>query len=709
MRSALRRSILAAAFAAPFVLAAPAALAQTTTPPVAERREHVDTLHGIIRSDPYFWLREKSDPAVRAYLEAENAYAEHVLSPLAELQEELYEEMLGRIQQTDLSVPTLDNGYFYYTRTEEGRQYPIFARKHGSLDAPEQILLDVNALAEGQTFMSIGTLQPSDNAQLLAYSTDSTGFRQYMLQVKDLRTGEVLPDRAERVVTAAWARDNRTLFYTVEDPVTKRPYRLYRHVLGSPEHELIYEEPDERFSVYVSRTRSDEYLLTYIGSLTTTEIRYLPSDDPTGEWKQVAARVQDREYDVDHRGDEFFITVNDTGRNFRLVKAPVSNPSEANWTEVIPHRDDVMLQSAMLFRNHLVTYERAEGLPRIVIRDLRTNEAHAVSFPEPVYSAFLSGNAEFDTNVLRYAYQSFVTPSSVFDYDMDSREATLLKQQAVLGGYDASQYASERVWATARDGTRVPVSLVYRKDTPRDGSAPLLLYSYGSYGSSSNVGFSSNRLSLLDRGMIYALAHIRGGGDLGKAWHDAGRMQHKMNTFTDFIDVAEHLVENDYTSSERLVIEGGSAGGLLMGAVTNLRPDLFRAVIAHVPFVDVINTMLDETLPLTVGEFEEWGNPKIAEQYEWIAAYDPYTNVWARDYPAMLVKTSFNDSQVMYHEPAKWVAKLRSVKTDDNPLLFVTNMGAGHGGASGRYDRLREIALDYAFVLWQVGLVPEVF
>lgn len=707
----LSHSRLAVVIAA-CVLPLPLAAQQTALqPPVAERRTHVDTLHGEVRSDDYFWLREKSDPAVAAYLEAENAYAEQVLAPLAGLRETLYQEMLGRIKQTDLSVPYRDNGYFYYSRTEEGKQYPVIARKRGSLDAPEEVLLDVNRLAEGQSFMSVGYVEPSPDAQLLAYGTDSTGYRQYVLHVKDLRTGQLLDTRAERLRSVAWADDNRTLFYTVEHPVTKRAYQIYRHVLGTPTHELLYEEPDERFNLYVGRTSSDEYLLLHISSLTTSEVRYLRADDPAGEWRQVAPRVQDREYDVGHHGDSFYIRVNDTGRNFRLVKAPVTDPAERNWTEVIPHRDDVMLQGVQLFRNHMLAYERADALPRLVIHDLRNGGSHEVAFPEPVYSVFPTSNAEFDTNILRYAYQSFVTPSSVYDYDMDTRQATLLKQQEVLGGYDPTQYESERVWAVARDGTRVPVSLVYRKGTPRDGTAPMLLGGYGSYGASSNVSFSSNRLSLLDRGLIVGTAHIRGGGDLGQAWHDQGRMQHKINTFTDFIDVAEHLVKEGYTSSDRLVIEGGSAGGLLMGAVTNMRPDLFRAVIAHVPFVDVINTMLDETLPLTVGEFEEWGNPKIAEQYRWIRAYDPYTNVAARGYPAMLVKTSFNDSQVMYHEPAKWVAKLRAHKTDDNPLLFVTNMAAGHGGSSGRYDRLREIALDYAFMLWQVGAAgvrPEV-
>jgi oligopeptidase B len=622
------------------------------------------------------------------------------------LREQLYKEMLGRIKQTDLSVPFRRGDYFYYSRTVEGQQYPIFARKRGSLDAPEQITVDLNELAKGQTFMSLGAYQVSDDGNLLAFSIDSTGYRQYALRVKDLRTGERLPEAVARVRSVAWAADNRTLFYTVEDSITKRSHRLYRHVLGSPEHTLLYEEKDERFSVYVSRTRSRELLVMDVGSLTSSEVRILPANNPTGEWKLVSARVPEREYDVDHHGDKLYIRVNDEGRNFRLVTAPVSDPSDENWTQVIPHRADVMLEGVELFANHLVASERRSALNEITITDLRTGQSHKIAFPEPVYTAFTTSNAEFNTNLLRFSYTSFVTPNSVFDYNMDTRQQTLLKEQPVLGGYDRTRYTSERIYATAKDGTKIPLSLVYRKDVRRDGRAPALLEAYGSYGAPSSVFFSSNKLSLLDRGMVLALAHIRGGGDLGKAWHDAGRMKSKMNTFSDFIAAAERLIDQKYTSRDRLAIQGGSAGGLLMGAVTNMRPDLFKVVISHVPFVDVINTMLDETLPLTVGEFEEWGNPKKKDEYEYMKQYDPYGNLARKDYPAMLVKTSFNDSQVMYHEPAKYVAKLRVLKTDKNPLIFVTNMGAGHGGASGRYDRLREIALDYAFMLWQLGLAP---
>ena len=676
--------------------------------PTAEKRVHVDTLHGDVRHDDYFWLRVKSDPSVRTYLEAENRYADAVLAPLTPLRDRLYQEMLARIKQTDLSVPYLNNGWYYYTRTIEGQQYPIFARKRGSLAAPEQITLDQNAMAKGQSFMGIGAYNVSDDANLLAYSFDSTGYRQYALRVKDLRTSALLPVSAERVTSVTWAADNKTLFYAVEHPVSKRSYQVYRHVLGTSEHELLYEEKDERFSTYVGRSRSKHYLFMYVGSLTSDEQYFMPAYQPTAKWTMISPRKENREYSADHHGDKFYIRVNDTGRNFRLVTAPATDPRETNWRELIPHRADVMFNGVTLFANHMVRSERENGLPQIVITDMRTNETHKLAFPEPVYSAGLSANAEWNTKVLRYGYQSLVTPSSIFDYDMDARTSTLLKETEVLGGYDKSRYTSERVYAKAGDGTMVPISLVYRKDVKRDGSAPMHLQAYGSYGSSSDVGFSSNRVSLLDRGVIVATAHIRGGGEMGKAWHDQGRMLNKINTFTDFIDCAEHLIAQQYTSKERLVIQGGSAGGLLMGAVTNMRPDLFKAVITDVPFVDVINTMLDETLPLTVGEFEEWGNPKKKEEYEYMKRYDPYLNLEAKDYPSILVRTSFNDSQVMYHEPAKYTAKLRELKTDTNPLLLVTNMGAGHGGASGRYDRLKEIALGYAFLLWQAGVDGQV-
>jgi|CXWL01.1.fsa_nt_gi oligopeptidase B len=697
-----RRAIFAAFWLA---MSAATATAGPLTPPVAPRQPHVETLHGDSRSDDWFWLHEKTNPAVRQYLEAENAYAAQEMAPLADLQDALYKEMLDRIQQTDLSVPYRQGGFWYYTRTEEGKQYSIYCRKQGTLQAPEQIILDVNELAKGHRYTAVSMLEPSDDGALIAVAVDTTGYRQYALFVKDLKTGTMLPDTFGKIVEAVWAADNRTLFYTTED-AAKRPYRFYRHELGSKAPDvLVYEEADEKFEIAPERTRSGKFLLLDIASHTTSEVRYVAADQPLDAWRVVEPRVAGREYDLDHRGNQFYIRVNDTGRNFRLVWAPVVSPDRAHWTELLPHRDDVMLQGIGLFADFYMTSERRNGLPEIGLTDLTTGAVQHVTFPEPAYQASPSTNREFATHAIRYTYQSFVTPPSVYDYDVQAQASRLLKQTAVLGDYESGRYASERIFATAKDGTQVPVSLVYRKDMPRNGTAPLYLYGYGSYGSSAPVTFSSSRLSLLDRGFVYAVAHIRGGGELGKKWHDAGRMENKMNTFTDFVDCAEHLTAHGYGARDKVVIEGRSAGGLLIGATLNLRPDLFRAAIVGVPFVDVINTMNDATLPLTVGEFEEWGNPQIAAQYIWLKAYCPYTNLAARSYPTMLVRTSFNDSQVSYHEAAKYVAKLRALKTDRNPLLLLCNMGAGHGGASGRYDRLRDTAADYAWVLQQVGQV----
>jgi len=672
-------------------------------PPVAARKAKQVTLHGETRTDDFFWLREKSDPAVAAYLEAENKYAKAILLPTEKLQEKLYNEMLGRIKQTDLSVPYKEGDYFYYSRTEEGKQYPIHCRKKGSLDAPEQVTLDVNELAKGQKFTALGASTVSDDGKLLAYSVDFTGFRQYTLQIKNLETGEFFADKAEKVVSVAWAADNKTIFYTVEDPA-KRSYRLYRHRIGETGDTLVYEEKDELFRVHVGRTRSKAYIVLSIGSHTTSEARYLKADSPDGGFRVILPRKHMTEYSVDNRGDSFYMLVNDKGRNFRLVTMPVSDPSPAKWKELVAHDPAVMLEDFDLFAGHLVLYQRKNGLPEIRVTNFQTGQAHNVSFPEPAYSVFPSTNREWNTSKLRYSYQSFITPGSIFDYDMNTREAKLLKQTEVLGGYDPKQYESERIYATAKDGTKIPISIVYKKGLAKDGKAPLFLEGYGSYGYPNSVTFSSSDLSLLDRGFITGIAHIRGGGEMGKSWHDQGRMKNKMNTFTDFIAAAEYLIKEKYTSKDRLAIVGGSAGGLLMGAVTNMRPDLFKVVVSHVPFVDVINTMSDATLPLTVGEFEEWGNPAKKDEYDYIKRYCPYTNLAAKEYPTMLVKTSFNDSQVMYWEPAKYVAKLRTLKTDRNPLLFVVNMAAGHGGSSGRYDRLRELALDYAFLLSQLGI-----
>jgi oligopeptidase B len=682
----------------------PAPTETPAQPPFARKVPKVDTVHGQQRDDDYFWLRQKPDPQVAAYLEAENAYADAVMKPTEGLQAALYKEMLGHIKETDLSVPYRNGAYLYYSRTEEGQQYPIYCRRKGGPEGPEEVTLDLNELARDFKFMALGAYTVSDDGNLLAYSTDNTGFREYTLHVKDLRTGELRPETAEKTGSVVWANDSRTLFYATEDPA-KRPYRLYRLRLGSPvPGDLVYEETDQLFRIGAARSRSKGYIFLISGSLTTTEVRYLPAGQPDGEWKTITPRRHEHEYEADHHGADFYIRTNDKGRNFRLVKAPVSDPRPETWQEVVAHRPEVMLEGLEMFRNHYVLLERERGLQEFRVTDLRTGAAHSLEFPEPTYSAFPGANLEFDTAVFRYTYQSLVTPSSVFDYDMDTKTATLLKEQPVLGGFDRRNYRSERLFATASDGVKVPISIVYKAGTRRDGATPMLLTGYGSYGFPYPVTFSSNRLALLDRGVAFAIAHIRGGGEMGKTWHDDGRMMRKKNTFTDFIAAAEFLIDEKYTSKDRLVVEGASAGGLLMGAVANMRPDLFKAVISRVPFVDVINTMLDASLPLTAGEWEEWGDPRKPEDYAYMLSYSPYDNLAARSYPALLVKTSFNDSQVMYWEPAKYVARLRTLKTDGNPLLLKTDMSAGHGGASGRYDYLHEVAFDYAFVLAQLGL-----
>jgi len=673
-------------------------------PPMAEKKSKTTNIHGEQLLDDYFWLREKTNPAVLAHLQAEDAYAEQVMKPTAALQEKLYKEMLSHIKQTDTNVPYRWGNYFYYTRTEEGKQYPIYCRKRGSLDAPEEIVIDQNELAKGQKFMSIGLFVPSDDGNLLAYSTDNTGYRQYTLQIKDLRNGQLFPERVERVNNLAWATDNKTFFYVTEDAVTKRNDKFYRHVLGTDKTDLIYEEKDELFDIATGRSRDKAVILVEAFSKTSTDVRYLPANDPNASLRVILPRQPEHEYDVDHRGDLFYIRTNKGAKNFRIVTAPVSDPSEKNWKEFVAHRPAVKVEAISLFADHAVLSEWENGLQQLEVIDFKTNKKSNIKFPEPVCSAGLSSNREFNTSVVRYAYNSLVTPTSVFDYDMNTGKSTLLKQQEVPGGFDRANYKSERVFATASDGTKVPISMVYRKGVKLDGSAPLLLYGYGSYGASIPPTFSSNRLSLLDRGVIFAIAHIRGGGELGEEWRQAGRMMNKMNTFTDFIASAEALVKMKYTSSDRLVIEGGSAGGLLMGVVSNLRPDLFKAVVSHVPFVDVLNTMLDATLPLTTSEYIEWGNPNDKPAYEYMKKYSPYDNVAKKNYPATLVKVSLNDSQVPYWEGAKLVAKLRAMKTDNNPLLLKVNFGAGHGGASGRYDALKETAFNYAFMLWQMGI-----
>jgi oligopeptidase B len=673
------------------------------TPPVAKKVPKETILHGDKRVDNYYWLREKSNPEVIDYLKAENAYTDTVTKPIEGFQETLYKEILGRIKQTDLSVPYRLGDYWYYTRTEKGKQYLIQCRKQGSMDGAEQVCLDLNELAKGQKFLGMGAFVVSDNGNLLAYSTDVTGFRQYTLHVKDLRTGEMLPDKIDKVNSVLWAADNQTIFYVTED-AAKRPYRLYRHVLGNAKDDLVYEEKDELYRIAARRSRDKAYLLMASASSNTTEVRYMPSDRPTDVLHVILPREGEHKYQVDHRDGLFYLLTNKDAKNFRLVTAPVAEPGSEHWKEIIPHRKDVFLEGINVFAGHAVVTERENGLEKLRVFDLKTGKENFVNFPEPAYSVFADANPEFNTDVFRYRYQSLVTPSSVYDYDLNTGKTTLRKRTEVLGGYDPAQYTSERIYATASDGAKIPISLVYKKGMQRDGSNPAYLYGYGAYGASIPVGFSPDRLSLLDRGMIFAMAHIRGGKEMGEVWHDQGKMMFKKNTFTDFIAAGDHLVAQKYTSHDRLAIAGGSAGGLLIGAVLNLRPDLCKVAVLQVPFVDVINTMLDESLPLTVGEFLEWGNPKIKEQYEYMKSYCPYTNLAAKDYPAILVRTSLNDSQVMYWEPAKYVAKLRTLKTDKNVLLLKINMAAGHGGSSGRYDALKETAFTDAFVLTQLGI-----
>ena len=672
------------------------------SPPVAATKPHSVTLHGDTRVDDYFWLRDKGAADVTAYLEAENAYADLQMAPTAKLRKTLYDEIVGRIQETDQSAPYRKGAFEYYQRTEEGKQYRTHCRRAPGKPESEQILLDMNALAEGRPFLGLGVYEVSPDGRYLAFSLDETGFRDYTLQIKDLRSGEMLSERIEKVKSVAWASDSKTFFYTVDDE-TKRAHRVRRHRLGAAgDDALLYQEDDERFRVAVWRSRSGEYVFIGAFSHTTSEIQFLPASEPRGAWRMVAERKQDHEYDVSHRGGDFLIRTNDRGRNFRVVRAPVDSPGRSSWKELVAHRDRVMVEGLDVFEGFYVLLERETGLPHIRISHFDGETSHRIGIEEPVYAVYPGNNEEFSASAYRFRYESLTTPDSVFDYDVASKGRTLVKQLEVLGGYDPAAYESERLWATAEDGTQVPISVVYRKGTPRDGSSPMLLAGYGSYGYPYPTGFSHSRVSLLDRGVTVAIAHIRGGGELGKPWHDQGRMEHKMNTFTDFIAVAEHLIAKGYTSSDRLAIQGGSAGGLLMGAVSNLRPDLFRAVVSLVPFVDVLNTMLDDSLPLTVGEYEEWGNPNERGAYFRIKAYCPYTNIKAQPYPAMLIRTSLNDSQVMYWEPAKYVAKLRAHKTDGNPLLFKINMDAGHGGASGRYDYLKETALDYAFLLTEL-------
>ena len=692
------------AVAALFVLAATTAVA--TEPPVARRIPVADTLFGDVRVDDYRWLRDRSDPEVTAYLEAENEYTAAMTAHIDELEETVYQEMVGRIKETDLSVPYLDNGFYYYKRTEEGKQYPIFCRKEGSPDAEEVVLLDQNELAKGHDYFGIGATRVSPDNRLLAYLVDTTGSETFTLHIKDLVTGELLPDVIPEIDYALqWANDSSTLFYTTTDE-TRRSDKLWRHTLGTDPSDdvLVHHETDPGFGVWISRTRSDRYLIMDVGSRDTEEQYLLSADDPFGRFALVQPREDGVEYYLSHRGDEFCIRTNDGAKNYKVMKAPVDAPSKDNWTEVIPHRDGVKIERVENFANHLVVAEREKGQRRIRVMNLDTGDEHYVEFPEPVYAVYPSENREYQTATIRFSYMSHVTPTSIYDYDMGTRERELLKQKEVLGGYDPALYASERLFATAADGTEVPVSILYRRDAKRDEGNPVYLTGYGAYGASMDPWFSSNRLSLLDRGVIYATAHVRGGGEMGEEWWEDGSMLSKMNTFTDFIACSEHLIDEGHATPDGLVATGGSAGGLLMGAIANMRPDLYRIIIADVPFVDVLNTMLDASIPLTVGEYDEWGNPNEEEYYFCIKSYSPYDNVGALDYPDMLITASLNDPRVQYWEPAKWAARLRATKTGDGLLLLKTNMGAGHGGASGRYERFREWAFEYAFMLDRLGL-----
>jgi oligopeptidase B len=680
---------------------------EISAPPVARRVPVADTLFGDVRVDEYRWMRDRSSPEVIAYLEAENAYTESMMRHTEALQEKLYEEMVGRIKETDLSVPYPMNGYLYYERTEEGKQYPVFCRKKGSLEAEEEVLLDENALAEGHDFFEVWARRVSPDTRLLAYAVDTTGAEVFSVFFKDLTTGELLPDViADAEYDIEWANDSRTLFYTTMDPETRRSDRLWRHTLGTEQSAdvLMHHEEDPAYGVWISKTRSGEYIVMDVGSRVTSEEHVLDADNPSGAFSMIEPREKDVEYFLSHTGEHFYFRTNDDeAKNYKVVRAPVASPGKENWETVVPHRDRVKVERIAAFAGHLVLYEREGGLRRLRILELAGGDEHYVEFPDPVYAVYLGDNREFETSLLRFSYESLVTPGSVFDYDMNTRERTLLKQREVLGGYDPGLYDSERLFATAGDGTRVPVSLVYRADLRREGGNPLYLMGYGAYGASMDPWFSSNRLSLLDRGFVYAMAHVRGGGEMGEEWYEAGSMLNKKNTFTDFIACSEHLITEGYAAPGALAATGGSAGGLLIGAVLNMRPDLYGAVVADVPFVDVINTMLDASIPLTVGEYDEWGNPNEEEYYFYMKSYSPYDNVGPMDYPDLLITASLNDQRVQYWEPAKWAARLRAEKTGDGVLLLRTNMGAGHGGSSGRYERLRELAFEYAFILDRLG------
>ena len=677
---------------------------QAPQPPVAPIIEHKEVRHGTSVVDNYYWLRDKSNPKVIKYLEEENAYTEAMTKHLKPFEDSLYNEILSHIKQTDLSVPVRRGDYYYYSRTEEGKQYPIQCRKKG-LDANEEVLLDLNVLGQGKKFAGLGAFVVSDDQNLLAYTIDYVGYRQFSLQVKDLRTGETLPDTMERVDSVAWAADNRTLFLTTEDEVTKRANRAWRHTLGQKVFDPLYEDKDETFSVGIDKTRDKKYLLLSSVSTDTSEVRYLKADQPKSDFTIFLPREKQHRYFLDHRENLFYIRSDKDAKNFQILTAPDNDPDARNWKVFIPHDKDVLVEGMDLFRDFAVAVEKSQALERLRILDFKSGKWSSIPFPEPVYSAFPGDTPDYDSTTYRYSYQSLVTPSSVYDYDTRTGKSVLLKQEEVPGGYDPSQYVSERQWVTVRDGVKVPLSIVYKKGFQRDGTRPLFLFAYGSYGIGMPATFSASRLALLDRGLPYVIAHIRGGDDMGEQWHDDGKLMNKLNTFNDFIDCAEYLIQQKWTSKDRLLIEGGSAGGLLMGAVVNMRPDLFRAVHLAVPFVDVMNDMMDASLPLTTTDYLEWGNPNDKAAYDYILKYSPYDNLHKAAYPPMLFTESLNDSQVSYWEAAKFVAKARTLNTDNNPILLKMKMEpAGHGGASGRYDQIRDRAFELSWLLSQVGI-----
>lgn len=675
-------------------------------PPIAKRVAHELVAHGDTRVDDYYWLRGREDPEVIAYLEAENTYTQAATAHTAELRAELLAELTGRVVPDDSTAPVRSRDYFYYARWVAGGEHPLYCRKPGSPDADEQIILNADALAQGHEFFDTGGLSFSENQQLMAYATDTVGRRFYTIHIQDLRTGELLSDVIPDVAgELEWANDDATLFYTKQDPETLRTDQLFRHTLGSDPSEdaLVYAEQDETFELGLWKTKSRAYLVLDSSSTLSSEVRVLPAAAPLTQPRVVQARERGLEYDVDHMGEHFFIRTNLDAKNFRLMKTPVGATDKTHWQEVIAHREDVLLEGFELFAEHLVLEQRSRGLTQLSIRRWDGGEGHDLDFGEPAYLAYATGNDELDTATLRYSYSSMTTPDAEYDYDMNTRQKTLVKQLEVRGGFAAEDYVTQRLEAPARDGVDVPISLVYRRDLPLDGTSALLLYAYGSYGSSMDAEFSASVLSLLDRGFVYAIAHVRGGEELGRDWYEDGKLLHKSNTFTDFIDVAEQLVAQGYADRSKLFAEGGSAGGLLIGAVVNMRPDLFAGAIAAVPFVDVVTTMLDDSIPLTTGEYDEWGNPNEKQYYDYMLSYSPYDNVVAQDYPALLVTTGLHDSQVQYWEPAKWVAKLRATKTGDDLLLLRTDMSSGHGGKSGRLEQFEDVAFELAFLLDLAG------